>query len=256
MSEPSKCPVCDGMVRGGVLCKQHRNELADALHGLRLGIYELTAIARREVKLGGRSQGHSHPSEAPTPLDLAAADLLDQVTDVLSQAAASINRYGNKTQKLIRLCLSHVGELASAPDCKTTYREVTVIAAKIRQRTTPSSELTVYGKCPNPMCGHIVRGVMGAETATCDYCGSTWNSGLLTAMRRERLLDSGATGTATQLARLLKSEGYRIKPERIRQWAHRGMIHAVPTTTAQTHYLAADIVRIMEEKTKKHATAA
>jgi hypothetical protein len=239
------------MVRGGMLCKQHRRELAGALHSLRLGVYELTAIARREVRLGGQGQGHAHPSEAPTPLDLSAADLLDQAADVLSQAAASINRYGGKPQQLVRLCIGHVGELASARDCKQTHREVNAISAKVTQRVTPSSELAVYGACPNPMCGHTVRGVIGEATATCGYCGSIWGTALLRTMRRDRLLESHVTGTATQLARMLQTEGYKIKPERIRQWAHRGLLHAVPATTAQVSYLAGDIVRIMEKKAEK-----
>ena len=47
MSETSKCPVCDGFVRGGVLCKGHRRELAESLRTIRLDIYALQRAERR-----------------------------------------------------------------------------------------------------------------------------------------------------------------------------------------------------------------
>lgn len=185
-SSDSKCPVCDGMVRGGVLCKQHHKELADALHSLRLGIYELTCIARREVRLGGHGQGHAHPAEAPTPLDLSAADLLDQAADTLSQAAASINRYGSRPQQLVRLCIAHIGELASARDCKQTHREVTAIAAKVRQRCTPADDTIIYGPCLSDVCRRPVRAPLGAKEAQCEYCGSIWSTAALQSARRAK----------------------------------------------------------------------
>lgn len=236
MSEPSRCPVCDGMVRGGVLCKQHRNELSDALHGLRLGIYELTAIARREVKLGGRSQGHSHPSEAPTPLDLSAADLLDQAAEVLSQAAATINRYGNKPQQLVRLCIGHVSELASARDCKQTHREVTAIAAKVKRRTTSSEDMIIFGPCLSDVCRRPVRAPKGAKEAQCEYCGSIWNVKALQDARRARFRndptdsqghDRTLTLTPAQAAAWIRQEtNLPAKRSNVSNWLTRGDLPA------------------------------
>lgn len=59
-----RCPVCEDLLRGP-LCKTHRQELAKTIHGLGLGLVELKAVERREVKFTGRGGEEPGPRSRP-----------------------------------------------------------------------------------------------------------------------------------------------------------------------------------------------
>ena len=85
----AKCPICGGLPRGP-LCKTHRQELAKTIHGLRLGMRDLKQVERREIRYSSHGGGASHPAFAPTPIDISAADLYDQVEDTIQDVAGDI----------------------------------------------------------------------------------------------------------------------------------------------------------------------
>ena len=182
----SSCPACDGMVRGGVLCKQHRREMAAALQSLRLGMYELAGLARREFKLAGRGQGHASAAFASTPLNMSAQVLYDKTDDMLQDMAAAIGLWGVRCPVLIRRLQGRLVALASSPHCGEAFKEITHASERIRLWLTPPDERIIYGRCLNPVCLHEVSGVTGQKEATCEYCGSTWSVSAIKASRRER----------------------------------------------------------------------
>lgn len=163
----SSCPVCDGMVRGGVLCKQHRREMAAALQSLRLNMYELAGLARREFKLAGRGQGHASAAFASTPLNMSAQVLYDETDDMLQDMAAAIGLWGVRCPVLIRRLQGRLVALASSPHCGEAFKEITHASEKIRLWLTPPDERIIYGRCLNPACLHEVSGVAGQKEATC-----------------------------------------------------------------------------------------
>jgi hypothetical protein len=193
----STCPVCDEMIRGGVLCKQHRKELATALQSLRLNMYELAGLARREFKLGGRGQGHVRAAFAPTPLNMSAQVMYDETEDMLQDVAAVIGLWGVRCPVLIRRLQGRVGALASSPHCGEVFTQVTSSAEKLRVWLTPPEERIIYGKCLNPVCLREVSGTVGQREATCEYCGSTWTVNALRAARREHYRSNPVDGSGT-----------------------------------------------------------
>ena len=82
------CQNCDKPVEESwTLCKACRRGYARLLHRLRVNLYRLQSVARREYRLtepgnGGRPQG----GDAPAPVDLHAVDLLDQTEQAIEQA--------------------------------------------------------------------------------------------------------------------------------------------------------------------------
>lgn len=243
------CPVCDGMVRGGVLCKQHRRELAEALHKLRLGVYELKKVALREIKLGGRQQGRVNAAFASTPLDLGAQDLLDEVSDVLGEVGATIPVYGMDTQHMIRALVSRVDRLASVPQCGENHRALTHITLKVTTRLTPPEEKIIFGRCANLMCSKPLYGVDGQENVTCEFCGRTWKVSDIRTVRRFTSMISAESATAQQIAVKLQSEGYKIKASTIRSWAFRGKLNTVESSNNQARYLLSDVYALVKLKT-------
>lgn len=242
----SKCPVCDGMIRGGVLCKQHRKELAEALKGLVNGMYVLGEMSLRRVRIGG-TQGHANPAFAPSPISESDQDLYEQVEDVLQEAAATIGYWDHPDMAgLLRGLLLRLDRLCSHPECATTFKRVTKSALKVEERTTPPEERIIYGRCLNPVCLRQVTGVRGQTEATCGYCGSVWSVAALFAERHRRMLASDRTGTATGIAMKLQREGYKIKPATIRSWAFRERIYSCGEEDGDPVYRVRDVARIIE----------
>lgn len=219
-----RCPVCDGMTRGGVLCKQHHKEVADALHSIRMSTYVLLQVERREVHVGGGSHG-GRPAFAPTPLDLSTSDYLTLMLQRLSDVGATVGVWqSTHIATMIRLLMPRVGKLASCPECAENHRQLTSIAESMSRRITPRGERICYGKCPNPLCGHELLAGFDADTVTCDYCASQWQASMLREQRHDRLLASDAIMTPRDIVLLLKASGYTLSINTIRSWARRGKI--------------------------------
>jgi hypothetical protein len=234
------------MIRGGVLCKQHRKELAEALRELVNGMYVLGEMSLRRVRIGG-IQGHANPAFAPSPISESDQDLYTQVEDVLQEAAATIGYWDHPDMAgLLRGLLLRLDRLCSHPECGTTFKRVTRAALKVEERTTPPEERIIYGRCLNPVCLRQVTGVRGQTEATCGYCGSVWSVTALFAERHRRMLASDRTGTATGIAMKLQREGYKIKAATIRQWVHRNRLFACGEVDGDPVYRVRDVAGIIE----------
>jgi hypothetical protein len=222
------------MVRGGVLCKQHRREMAAALQSLRLGMYELAGLARREFKLAGRGQGHASAAFASTPLNMSAQVLYDETDGMLQDMAAAIGLWGVRCPVLIRRLQGRLVALASSPHCGEAFKEITHASEKIRLWLTPPDERIIYGRCLNPVCLHEVSGVTGQKEATCEYCGSTWSVSAIRASRRERYrlspvdvsgVDRTLRMTPAQAAAWLRGQtNVRVSRKSVTNWLGRGLL--------------------------------
>lgn len=98
------CQNCDKPVEESwTLCKTCRRGYARLLHRLRVNLYRLQSVARREYRLtepgnGGRPQG----GDAPAPVDLHAVDLLDQTEQAIEQACADAGTWLGRWQWLAK----------------------------------------------------------------------------------------------------------------------------------------------------------
>ena len=98
------CQNCDKPVEESwTLCKACRRGYARLLHRLRVNLYRLQSVARREYRLtepgnGGRPQG----GDAPAPVDLHAVDLLDQTEQAIEQACADAGTWLGRWQWLAK----------------------------------------------------------------------------------------------------------------------------------------------------------
>ena len=225
----TKCPICEDLPRGP-LCKTHRQELAKTIHGLKLGMHELKRMERREIRYTAHGGGASHPAFAPTPIDISAADLYDQVEDTIQDVAGDIGLWGGKAPQLLAKLASRMGRLADAPNSARDYKQLTNALHRIKLRTTPPQDRIIHGHCLNPECGAQLAGLPDDTMVTCQECGSTWAVAEVRRARRERMTGQYITGKPKLAAQWISQEtGIEIKRGDVSNWRSRGLLHPVET---------------------------
>ncbi len=241
-----RCPVCEDLPRGP-LCKTHRRELAGALHGLRLGMYELKAVERREVRLASHGGGPAHPAFAPAAIDISAADLYNETSAIIGEVAGDIGIWGGGVPQLLTKLADKMGLLADAPNSGRDYRQLTNAYRRVKLRITPPEERIIHGHCLNPTCGRELAGVREDTMITCPACGSTWAVAEVRRARREKLAGRTITGTPTQIAGWVKkATGVPVKSQDVRNWLRRGLL-AVKTGKGVYECQMVDLLTRVEE---------
>lgn len=95
-------------------------------------------------------RGASHPAFAPTPIDISAADLYDQVEDTIQDVAGDIGLWGGKAPQLLAKLAARMGRLADAPNSGRDYKCLTNALHRVKLRTTPPQDRIIHGHCLNP----------------------------------------------------------------------------------------------------------
>lgn len=219
-----RCPVCEDLPRGP-LCKAHRRELAGTIHGLRLGMYELKAVERREVRLTSHGGGPVHPAFAPAAIDISAADLYDETSAIIGEVAGDIGVWGGKAPVLIARLQASMGRLADAPNSGRDYRQLANAYRRVRLRVTPPEERIIHGHCLNPACRTDIPGVADDQMATCPACGSTWSVSALRRARVEELQGQTITCTPKDAADWTQWQtGRKVTRKQVGMWLKRGKL--------------------------------
>lgn len=225
-----RCPVCEDLPRG-TLCKTHRQELAKTIHGLRLGMYELKAVERREVRLASHGGG-AHPAFAPEAIDISAADLYDETSAIIGEVAGDIGVWGGGGPQLLTRLADRMGRLTDAPNSGRDYKQLTNAYRRVKLRTTPPEERIIHGHCLNPACGRELAGVREDTMVTCPSCGSTWAVSEVRRARRERMEGQYIIGKPKLAAQWVQQEtGIEVKRGDVSNWRSRGLLHPVETET-------------------------
>ena len=247
MTTGSKCPICEGLPRGP-LCKTHRRELAKTIHGLRLGMYELKAVERREVRLASHGGGPVHPAFAPAAINISAADLYNETSAIIGEVAGDIGVWGGGVPQLLTKLADKMGLLADAPNSGRDYRQLTNAYRRVKLRITPSEDRIIHGHCLNPACGRELAGVQEDTMVTCPACGSTWAVAEVRRARREKLAGRTITGTPTQLARWIKqATGVPVKAQNVKDWLRREQVLAVSKPGKGTYECdMSDLLQVVE----------
>lgn len=218
-----RCPVCEDLPRGP-LCKAHRRELAGTIHGLRLVMYELKAVERREVRLASHGGG-AHPAFAPAAIDISAADLYNQVEDTLQDVAGDIGLWAGKAPALIARLQANMGRLADAPNSGRDFKQLTNAYRRVKLRITPPEERIIHGHCLNPACGRELAGVQEDTMITCPACGSTWSVSALSQARVEELQGQTITCTPKDAADWTQWQtGRKVTRKQVGMWIKRGKL--------------------------------
>lgn len=111
-------------------------------------------------------------------------------------------------------------------------------------------ERVLYGPCPNRACQRELSAPRGVTDVKCHYCGCTFTVKHLLSLRHERLLASPDAGTRDQVLQKLRRNGITVRKGTLRQWIHRGLLHASVEGTATTEqYRLADVYALATRDT-------
>lgn len=224
------CPACEDLPRGP-LCRAHRQELARTIQELRLGMYELKRMERREVRHRGHGGGAASPAFPQAPMDMTAADLYDYAEDIIQDTAADIGVWGGKAPQVLDRLTDRFDRLADAPNSGRDYRNLTLTNRKVQQHITPPEDRIIHGPCLNPECKAQLAGLPDDTMTTCSKCGSVWAVAEVRRARRERLKGHTITGTPTQIAKWVRrSTGVPAKAQNVKDWLRRGQVPHGPKT--------------------------
>lgn len=208
------------------------NRIQHDIHDLRDQAATLDALATRRIKIH-HDHTHGHMSSAPTPLNLPAADLLDQIHALTRRIAlAGGLRFGRGTD--VHALLKGVDRpepcetLAARGDAWDIVRLVDDAAWHARQLTDPSPSLRYAGICPRCRSGVWIPETQPSITNhRCMECGHVEPLATITQAHELRLLTSGTMDTAANLCHLLHACGIHVKRNTITQWRKRKRITPV-----------------------------
>lgn len=227
----NQCPICEGLPRGP-LCKAHRQELAKTIHELRLGMYELKRMERREVHHKPHGERTVRSVFSPTLIDMTAASLYDYAEEIIQDVAGDIGLWAGEALQLLTKLAGRMGRLANAPNSGRDYRDLTRINRKVQLHITPPEERIIHGHCLSPTCGAELSGLPDDTMSTCSKCGNAWVVAEVRRVRRERMEGQYIIGQPKVAAQwVCRETGLEIKRGDVSNWRRRGLLHPVETET-------------------------
>lgn len=179
--------------------------------------------------------GHGSQVSAPTPVNLTALDLLNQLCELALLLHRSIGSHPPTGLHALDLYRSlddpqQTDRLDNRGDADHVARVLASALRHVQYVTEPNDRMRWVGVCP--ACGYGIWVSHYADIAhdvvRCDMCATPCALASVFAAHRLMLLMSDATDTAAGLARLLRSCGYEeAKRNTITQWARRGRLRPV-----------------------------
>lgn len=235
--------------------------IRDDIHDLREQAATLEELATRRIHI-------THDcvrcvTSAPTPINLSAQDLLDQIHALARILATTAGlRYGHSMSVHGLLkgldrpepCVA----LATRPDAWDIVRLIDDAAWHARQLTDPEPSHRYIGVCER--CGY---GVWVPETQPineadhrCVMCGHMSPISQIVQAHELRLLTSGTIGTGAELRQQLRACGLQVNANTMRSWIKRGRIKPVATNDEGTPlYALADILLLRRRLDKRRCNA-
>lgn len=219
------CQNCDKPVEESwTLCKACRRGYARLLHRLRVNLYRLQSVARREYRLtepgnGGRPQG----GDAPAPVDLHAVDLLDQTEQAIEQACADAGTWLGRWQWLAKRAPVILPLLCRASNAGWHMRRLTRACERIERIVDrmPRSR-RIVGMCPE--CGREVLAAKGETLRLCK-CGAVIDVAELREQSRDKAEAIHLTKTPAGMSEWLRENyGYEVSRKVIIMWIRRGKL--------------------------------
>lgn len=213
----------------------------------------LLTMARQGTR--ARQEGHTPASEAPLPLDPAAAEVYGRACSWLHRAGLTEPAHG-------RWAFLAGAQVASMPDAMDRFRELSIILVDAHRIVDLPPSRCYLGICSAPidnrgnLCQTDIYGRMDRATAKCRVCGAKHYA----ADRRATMLASAEDQclTGQDLARAITwMDGTTVSPERIRQWASRGKLTARGrAVTGQPLYRVGDALDILRAQLARKVPSA
>ena len=238
------------------------NRIQHDIHDLRDQAATLDALATRRIKIH-HDHTHGHMSSAPTPLNLPAADLLDQIHALTRRIAlAGGLRFGRGTD--VHALLKGLDRpepcetLAARGDAWDIVRLIDDAAWHARQLTDPEPSHRYIGVCER--CGYGVwipecQPLDGSDHR-CVMCGHMSPLAQIAQAHELRLLTSGTIGTGAELRQQLRACGLRVNANTMRSWVKRARLKPVGTNDEGVPVFAlADILLLRRGLDKRRCNA-
>lgn len=235
--------------------------IRDDIHDLREQAMTLEELATRRIRIP--HDGTRGMTSAPTPINLTAADLLDQTLALARMLAQAANLRFGRSMSVHGLlkgldrdepCMA----LALRADAWDIVRLIDDAAWHARQLTDPEPSHRYVGVCER--CGY---GVWIPETqpineadCRCVMCGHMSPIAQIAQAHELRLLTSGTIGTGAELRQQLRACGLRVNANTMRSWVKRGRLKPVGTNDEGTPlYALADILLLRRGLDKRRCNA-
>ena len=235
--------------------------IRDDIHDLRDQAETLEELATRRIRIP--HDGTRGMTNAPTPINFSAADLLDQTLTLARMLATTAGlRYGRSMS--VHGLLKGLDRdepcaaLATRPDAWDIVRLIDDAAWHARQLTDPEPSHRYIGVCER--CGY---GVWIPETQPinetdhrCVMCGHRSPLAQIAQAHELRLLTSGTIGTGAELRQQLRACGLRVNANTMRSWVKRGRLKPVATNDEGMPVFAlADILLLRRGLDKRRCNA-
>ena len=210
------------------------NSIRTSLHYLHVQSTVLDAIIAKSVMLDTGQHAHNRPVTAATPINLTAADLSDQLHELALLLCRAVGQHppkGLTVRDLYAMLDTEqtVTRLDTRPDRDNIRRVLHSATMRMQSICERRRVMRYIGVCSQ--CGYGIwvdeDADVTADTYTCDMCRATGSLATVAAAHRLRLMMSGITGTAAELAALLRSCGYNARRNTITQWGRRGLVNMV-----------------------------
>ena len=235
--------------------------IREDIHDLREQAETLEELATRRIRIP--HNGTRGTVSATTPINLTAADLLDQTLVLARMLATTAGlRYGRSMS--VHGLLKGLDRpepcaaLATRPDAWDIVRLIDDAAWHARQLTDPEPSHRYVGVCER--CGY---GVWIPETQPinetdhrCVMCGHMSPLAQIAQAHELRLLTSGTIGTGAELRQQLRACGLLVNANTMRSWVKRGRLKPVATNDEGTPVFAlADILLLRRGLDKRRCNA-
>lgn len=235
--------------------------IRDDIHDLREQAMTLEELATRRIRIP--HDGTRGMTSAPTPINLTAADLLDQTLALARMLAQAANLRFGRSMSVHGLLKgldrqAPCEALATRPDAWDIVRLIDDAAWHARQLTDPEPSHRYIGVCER--CGY---GVWIPETQPinetdhrCVMCGHMSPIAQIAQAHELRLLTSGTIGTGAELRQQLRACGLRVNANTMRSWVKRGRLKPVGANDEGTPlYALADILLLRRGLDKRRCNA-
>ena len=208
--------------------------IRDDIHDLREQAATLEELATRRIHIP--HDGARGLISAPTPINLTAADLLDQTLALARMIAQAARLRFGRSMSVHGLLKGldrdePCAALATRPDAWGIVRLIDDAAWHARQLTDHEPSHRYIGVCER--CGY---GVWIPETqpineadCRCVMCGHMSPIAQIAQAHELRLLTSGTIGTGAKLRQQLRACGLQVNANTMRSWVKRGRLKPVGT---------------------------
>ncbi|KFI65907.1 hypothetical protein [Bifidobacterium cuniculi] len=206
--------------------------LLDHIQHVRTNLRLLDDIATKRIHLTNNTGTTRRLDSAPTPINLAAADLLDQIhtmSRLLAKAAGLATTKTIPTDPILQKLTQnqYLTTLANRKDYANILTMLGEAAHQSDRMIDPDPTTRIIGRCPN--CRAVLSiprehkpspGLWGQ----CRMCGHDYNYGQVQQTQLARLAAANIVDTDTEIRRLLKTAGIEMSGSFLRVSKHRGQL--------------------------------